>query len=206
MIYFLDNDILLKLAAFDLLNETIGALDCSRENLRVLETARFVFRSNRKVSAKYSAEIRARAIDFIKDCQTVNPAASPEFIGLSQMLDLGEATLVAATREVSTFVLMTGDKRCLQALAAQVDMMAVRERLQGRIVCLEQVILLLIRDMGFERVLQQVLPAVDCDTALRACFGSGELALERNVIEALEGYVEALRHDAPGLLADMDQF
>ena len=206
VICFLDNDIILKLSAFDLLDMTIAVLKISPENLRVLDTAQHVFKRNRKVSQKYSEVTRERAIDFVKGCQTVKPVASPEFIVLDQMLDVGEATLVAATREVSPFIFMTGDKRCLRDLATKVELAEVAERLRGRVICLEQVTLLLIRQHGFETIKQQVLPILDCDISLKACFGSGEKAIERNVVEALEGYIMDLDKSSIGLLADLSKF
>jgi hypothetical protein len=206
VICFLDNDILLKLSAVDLLDESIAALGFNPEDLRVLDTARHVFRHNRKVSTKYSEVVRNRAMEFVKTCQTIVPEATGEFIVLNRLLDVGEATLVAATCEVLPFVLMTGDKRCLQVLAAQVELAEVRERLQGRVICLEQVMLRLIQRSGFDWVKARVVPMMACDMALQACFGSGELATETNVVEALEAYIAALRQDAPGLLADMGQF
>jgi hypothetical protein len=206
VICFLDNDILLKLSAVDLLDESIAALGFNPEDLRVLDTARHVFRRNRKVSTKYSEVVRDRAIEFVKTCQTIVPEVTGEFIVLNRLLDVGEATLVAATCEVLPFVLMTGDKRCLQVLAAQAELAEVRQRLQGRVICLEQVILRLIQRSGFDWVKARVVPMMACDMALRACFGSGALATETNVVEALEGYIATLRQDAPGLLADLEQF
>lgn len=158
VIYFLDNDIILKLSTFDLLDATIATLKVNPENLRVLDTARFVFQGNRKVSEKYSEVIRRRAINFVEGCQTVNPVDSSEFILLRQMLDVGEATLVATTCDVSPFVLLTGDKRFLKALATHLGLAEVAERLRGRVICLESVILLLIQHMGFEIVKMRVLP------------------------------------------------
>jgi hypothetical protein len=119
---------------------------------------------------------------------------------------MGCSDLVAATREVSPFVLMTGDKRCLQTLATRVELAEVAERLWGRVICFEQVMLLLIRQHGFERIKQHVLPMLDCDMSLKACFGSGEKAIEENVVLALEGYVTALDKSAIGLLADLSKF
>ena len=165
-----------------------------------------MFQRNSTVSKKYSNVTRERAIDFVKGCQTVKPVASPEFIVLDQMLDVGEAALLAATCEVSPFIFMTGDKRCLRDLAKKVELAEVAERLRGRVICLEQVILLLIRQQGVETIKQQVLPMLDCDTSLKACFGSGEKAIEQNVVEALEGYVTDLDKSSVGLLADLSKF
>jgi hypothetical protein len=206
VICFFDNDVLLKLSAFGLLDEALAALFFNPENLYVLSTARYVFRQNRKVSAKYDELIRDRAIEFVKSCQMVIPQESDEFKVLERFLDVGEATLIAATRDVPSFVLMTGDKRCLQSLAVRSEISEAYERLQGRVICLEQVLLLLIRRSGFDWVKARVLPMRDCDQSLKACFGSGTLAIEENVVAALEGYIEALRQAAPGLLADLSGF
>jgi hypothetical protein len=206
IICFFDNDVLLKLSAFGLLDEAIAALFVNPENLYVLSTAQHVFRKNRKVSAKYNESIRDRAIEFVKTCNRVIPEESPEFTVLGRILDVGEATLIAATRDVPSFVLMTGDKRCLKALVANSEISEAHKRLQGRVICLEQVLLLLIRRSGFDWVKARVVPMRDYDTALKACFGSGELAIEENVVAALEGYIEALRQAAPGLLADLSGF
>jgi hypothetical protein len=200
VICFLDNDILLKLLAFDVMDEALGALRIKPEDLRILDTAQYVFQKSRKVSAKYSEAVRDRAIEFVKTCQTVAPEATDEFCLLSRSLDVGEATLVAATARISPFVLVTGDKRCLQVLATQRELGQVMERLQGRVICLEQVILLLIRRSGFAWVKARVEPLVEYDLALQACFGSGALATEVNVILALEGYIESLRQDSAELL------
>ena len=47
---------------------------------------------------------------------------------------------------------------------------------------------------------------LDCDASLKACFGSGEKAIEQNVVEALEGYVTDLDKSSVGLLADLSKF
>ena len=113
---------------------------------------------------------------------------------------------MAATREVSPFVLMTEDKRCLVAVATQFELAEVSERLRGRVISCEQVMLLLIRQQGFEAIKQHVLPMLDCDMSLKACFGSGEKAIEENVVLALEGYITTLDKSAIGLLADLSKF
>ncbi len=206
VIVFLDNDILLKLSAFELLDEAIAALQVSPKNLRVLDSAEFVFRGSRTISQGYSQEVRERAIAFVKNCPTVSATASDEFILLSGLVDVGEATLITATQNESSFVLLTGDKRCLVTLMMRKEIAKARARLQGRVICLEQVLLLLIRRLGFDAVKAKVVPVMDCDTALKACFGSGDLATEENVMTALGGYIEALRRDAPELLADLGEF
>jgi hypothetical protein len=186
----------------------MAVLRVSAADVRVLRSARFVFQRNRQVADRYSEQGRFRAVAFVKSCQTIVEEGGDEFERLQATdgIDIGEARLLAATSELANFLLMTGDKRCLQVLAAQTELAEVRERLQGRVLCLEQVILRLIQRSGFDWVKARVVPMMACDMALQACFGSGELATENNVVEALEGYITALRQSAPGLLADLGQF
>ncbi len=206
VICFWDNDILLKLSAFALLDEAIAALQVSPENLRVLDSAEFVVRGSRTVSQGYSQEVRERAIAFVKSCPTISATANNEFILLNGLVDVGEATLIAATQNEASFLLLNGDKRCLVTLAMREEIAEVRVRLQGEVICLEQIISLLIQRLGFAMVKARVLPVIACDTAVKACFGSGELATEADVVMALEGYIAALKRDATGLLADLSEF
>jgi hypothetical protein len=204
---FLDNDVLLKLSAYALLDDVIAVMNLTADRVYVLESAKFVFRDSPSVIRRYSQVAREQAIAFAENCQKVHAdVGSDEFIALSRLkhLDAGEAGLLTATKNVTAFVLVTGDKRCLSALASGVGIESIQQRLQGRVICLEQVILRLIRSLGFEVVKAQVLAAWDCDKSLQACFGSREQAAEANVVEALEGYIAALMLEAPGLLADME--
>jgi hypothetical protein len=116
-------------------------------------------------------------------------------------IHVGEQQLILATRSTPDFLLMTGDKVCMRALPQLKA--EIYGRLAGRVICFEQVVLLLIQRLGFEWVREQVLPMVGCDVALRACFGSGERATEKNLVLALEGYIRDLWRLAPGLLADL---
>ena len=204
MIGFLDNDIILKLCVLDLLDEAIVALNLKYCDMHVMSTAIYFLRSNRS-SPK---EGRERAIAFVKDCQKASAENSNELELLQTIdgIDIGEATLLAATQNLSTFVFMTGDKKCIASLGNASEIETTYQRLQGRVICLEQVILLLIQRLGFEMVKSRVLPTIDYDKSLKTCFGSGNLAIETNVVMTLENYIKDLRQKAPGLLADMSQF
>lgn len=98
---------------------------------------------------------------------------------------------------------MTGDKNCLRALAAAPELGKIRQRLKGRVVCLEQLILRLVETQAFDEILTKVLPGREYDTALKAVFGSGERATRENVLQALRGYIENLRSETEELLVDI---
>jgi hypothetical protein len=208
---FLDNDIIHKLVALNLFYDAIDALQVDRSNMQVLPTARYVFPKLKKNAKLYSDIVWDAAIAVVNGCQTIrvelDAGALDETDYLEQFrneIHVGEQQLILATRSAPDFLLLTGDKVCMRALPQLKA--EIYGRLAGRVICFEQMVLLLIRRLGFERVKAQVVPMRECDTALRVCFGSGERATEENVVMALSGYIEDLRGQAPGLLADMGWF
>lgn len=199
---FVDNDAILKLVACNLFWEAVTSLGLTQADLRVLSDAKYVFRKSRRVVQKYPQAIRDSAISIVEGCTKIQPELSEELQILQiEGIDPGENLLISATRYEASFYLATGDKRCLTALAAEPQLAEIRQRLIGRVICLEQLILRLIYNQGFDLVLTKVLPAREYDTALKAIFGSGERATQENVLQALEGYIEDLRKTTEGLLA-----
>jgi hypothetical protein len=210
-ICFLDNDIIHKLVALNLFYDAIDALQVDRSNMQVLPTARYWFQGQKRKARQYSDVIWDVAIAVVAGCKPIRVEKDADCLVeieyLSQFqneIHVGEQQLILATRSAPDFLLLTGDKVCMRALPQLKA--EIYGRLMGRVICFEQVVLLLIRRLGFECVKAQVVPMRECDTALRACFGSGERSTEENVVMALEGYIEGLRREAPGLLADMGEF
>ncbi len=201
-VLFLDNDAILKLVACHLFWETVAALGSTPEELHVLSDAKYVFKKSRRVISKYPEAIRINAISIVEGCQAIKPDFNSELPELEiEGIDPGERLLISATRNESAFYLVTGDKRCLKALAAASQLAEIRERLQGRVICLEQVIFKLIEIQGFDKVLNKVLLGRDYDKALASVFGSGERATEENVLLGLLAYIEDLRQETEGILA-----
>jgi hypothetical protein len=206
MIYFLDNDVILKLTTYRMLDEALDCLEIDRSDIRVLESARFVFRS-KKLSKKYSEETLSSAIEFVKSCTTISAQDNDKYRLLEKQakndIDPGEATLIAATFHESASLLATGDKRCLKALATTECLDLIREKLQGRVICLEQIICKLITTKSFDWVLERVLPNLDCDKALKSAFGSGSNSQCETVLETLSIYIEDLQIISLQILADL---
>ncbi len=210
-ICFLDNDIIHKLVALNLFYAAIDALQVERSNMQVLPTARYWFQGQKRKARQYSDVIWDAGIAVVSGCKPIqvdrDSGCLEEIEYLSQFqndIHVGEQELILATRSPPDFFLLTGDKVCMRALPQLKA--KIYGRLAGRVICFEQVVLLLIRRLGFERVKERVVPMRECDKALRVCFGSGEQATEENVVVNLEDYIEGLRREAPGLLADMGWF
>ncbi len=203
MVYFLDNDVILKLTGYGITNEALECLKIERSNIRVLDSARFVFGS-KKLKKKYSESILLSAIDFVEKCATISSQDSDEYRLLVKEIkndiDPGEATLIAATFQEFGSFLATGDKRCLKALATIECLQTIHEGLQNRVICLEQIICQLIEIKGFDWVLEKVLPNLECDKAVKAAFGSGSKSQCETVRRTLNSYIQDLRTESSGIL------
>lgn len=200
---FVDNDVILKLVACNLFWEAVGVLGLTSDDLRVRASTKYYFRKKPKI---YPQAVREQAIAVVEQCQLIDdPPINEELQILQQIegIDPGEGVLIVATQPEPSFYLMTGDKRCLEALATAPQLVEVRQRLEGRVVCLEQLILRLIETQEFSKILTLVLPAREYDTALRAVFGSGERATRDNVLLGLREYIQDLRSKTEGLLVDI---
>jgi hypothetical protein len=203
MVYFLDNDVILKLTAYGITNEALECLKIERSNIRVLDSARFVFGS-KKLKKKYSETVLLFATEFVKQCTTISSKDSNEHKLLVEQdgIDLGEATLITAIIQESGSFLATGDKRCLQALATTECLQTIHKSLQGRVVCLEQIICKLIETQGFDWVLEKILLNLECDKAIKVAFGSGSRSQCESVLGTLNSYIQELRVESGGILVE----
>ncbi|WP_242034288.1 hypothetical protein [Richelia sinica] len=210
----MDNDVIRKLVACSLFSEAISSLELDETDLRVLPDAKYVLRKNKEIRKTHPENVINSAIAIIEKCpkiQLIAPNEELEEIRLNEIgqlqtiegIDSGEQIIITATRFEESFYVTTGDKRWTTALTNAPQLGEIRERLIGRVICFEQLILKSIDSQGFDKVLNRVLPARYCDTALRAAFGSGEKSTEENVKQALQGYIEHLQTETKGLLAEI---
>lgn len=202
---FLDNDIILKLTACELFDEAINILNIEEDNIRVLPSARYYFKNARRAKKLDPENIRNKVTVIANRYQTIDIVTTEARQEINKLqsyegIDDGEANLIAATREVNAFWLTTGDKKFLKTLASYDELKIIRLRLQGKVICLEQLIRQLIYAKGFELTLLKVLPARQYDTAFKAIFGSGEQSTKNNVFDSLESYIEDLRTSTKGIL------
>ena len=205
MICFYDNDVIHKMAAFDLLDEAQRILATGDPDNQVLPTARFKFGLNkdpRRGEQRYGRVEYQRIKQFIEAAQEVQKIDPEDEALLASVLniDAGEAILISRAARQPGSCLVTGDKKCLLALLKETSCTPLVTRLAGRVVCLEQIVAQAIVRYGFEAVKNKVVPASFCDTAIRAAFGSGMRAVESEVFQALEAYMGELRNHPAKLL------
>ncbi|MGO8671963.1 MAG: hypothetical protein ACLQVD_11430, partial [Capsulimonadaceae bacterium] len=106
------------------------------------------------------------------------------------------------TKSLNEYLVATGDKRSQRALATAPGCESICDRMAGNVICLEQTIVRLIDAIGFETVLERIVPVRECDTAIKAAFGSGLRAENNNVLLSLSARIKELRAETGSLLID----
>jgi hypothetical protein len=220
-IYCIDNDILKKLATFDLFDETVSLFDAAPEQINILPTAKFKFKKDLEKFEK--GKLRNSEDKFINYVKTIelaeklpqiddlsidkNLTTKKLFTLLSQFegIDQGEAILtvyvaqILQKAELFNALIFTGDKNYLRALR-QVEIPLVQVNFTHRFWCLEQLILQNINTYGFEAVRNKIIPVRECDKAIKSVFGSEVLSTLENSVATLNSYIETLRTETGNLL------
>lgn len=199
---YLDNDALHKLAALGLVDEALAAIGA--DELRVLATAKFKFmvaKNPDKGRAKFGGVVWERLRAVLEVTGGVGPTDAKDLDVLTDVLDIdeGEAVLFSAAARLPESVLVTGDKRSLQALAGAPSCEEIVRALSGRVLCLEQVIERLISHVGFETVVTRTTQSTLADASLSAVFGMPRTP--ESVAEGLESYISDIRERTGPLLA-----
>lgn len=208
----LDVDVVIKLAAYDLL-EVIAhpncAVDC-RGRRGVIATTRFVANARLKRKAADPQAAHVRLVAFLGSAIELEPTeaelrlaatfeAQAATAGLE--LDFGESQLcaIAITRNIPVF--LTGDKRAIAAAEALLDEVSELTALTERIACLEQAMALAVERLGALPVRDLVLAEPDLDAAINICFQATTPAVDRTFEPAgLSSYINSVRGSAPTLL------
>lgn len=215
MVILADTDIVLKLTACDLLDDTLDMFGVTVEEVFVLSSEiRSVCLYNKEVIAEYPREILNKVVIFGKIASPITTGIDPEeqrymdaaeiiINNVPQHIDIGEQVIYGATRNLKDFHVLTCDKKSLRTLAVAPGCGGIHKRMEKRVCCLEQVILLLISEFGFEYVRDRVLPARKHDFVLNEVFEAGINATQPDVENALKKWVNDLHNQTRDLLADL---
>jgi hypothetical protein len=173
----IDNDVLHKLARYDLLQE-FDALLSSRGHVAPygrLASAPYALRATatRVCPAKWPNPSQAAALCSFLSARTQNVvgASADALIALDVLsFDVGEAQLTAYVMETPRSLLFTGDKKALEVIATNPNLAHVCAALQGRVICLEQILRDLTVTSGWADIAQHVKSDAAADTTLTRCF------------------------------------
>lgn len=190
MILLSDNDLVIKLAQCDLIDEALGSLEANRSDCFVLNTMKYSLRLNEpdKAIAKYVGSPQAfdRINELLESCSILSAAPMQydllEHLNEIPNIDPGEQALFLHAKDNDTnsvdYRILTGDKKALRAIC-NYDQLEAFEFLRTKIVCLETCMMDLIDFVGFDYVNQKVSAArpqvveAKYDKILRAAFGQG---------------------------------
>lgn len=202
-----DNDFLLKIAAFDLFDQTLEIFNAEDRQVFYLISAPYRMKVRKKAAEgrkRYGAAVHNRLATIFDRAEPLEISTSVVADRLTAILGLdeGEVRLIEAATQQEDSIILTGDKRCIQTLGQAPDLGDVRDCLLGRVWCLEVVLQALIERLGFDEVRRRVLPEIRQDGTARALFGSGLASTRQSVTDGLSSYVEDLRGQSGGLLVD----
>ena len=174
MIVLADNDIILKLAQCDLLENLPDIFGTACEQIFITEAARFQLlpkKIAKALSKCGNEETLARLTAFLASTQSLPEVMDTALLarmGDFDGIDGGEKFLFASAVEKPGALLMTGDRRALRTLLEhQRDLPTVFSALENAVVTFESFILLALQKLGFAIVKQKLLGSPKPDGLLR---------------------------------------
>ncbi|WP_293778434.1 hypothetical protein [uncultured Oxalicibacterium sp.] len=208
----IDTDVLYKTSIYGLLNHLLADLPYKSESCSMLGAAKFMV--GKKLAKKpptRGAEIAlAEFADALKRISALEPseeeislAAELEFRAqkLALELDGGESLLCAVLLKRQCTYMMSGDKRAMVALGAMSDD-DIANGMQGKFLCLEQVIEYLLSRLGYDVLKTAVCGEANADKAISNCFSCGSQNTDSDSCQqGLQSYIGDLRAKAPNILA-----
>lgn len=197
--YLLDSDVARKMSQYTLIDDMVACLGCGLSDLAVLPQLKFQLRiGTPKALLKLGDEAAvAAATKLINAAQEISlgPEAANMLLELNRTdIDSGEQVLFAALLLDSSRQLISGDKRAMVALS-QIETI---EHLWMSLRCLEDLVLLMVHAMAFDRLSASVRSRTDADMGISIVFGRTQASPKESVIEGLESYLNQLINDTGG--------
>ena len=115
-------------------------------------------------------------------------------------MDPGDALLFAEA-ETTGGIVVTGDKRAMQAYAR---LSTPEQRAEIRVVCWEQLLLRVHRLRGFDELRQGCCEGLDCDKMLGLAFSSGVTTKEDHALACLHSYFNQAKQHSADILAELE--
>lgn len=200
----IDNDVILKLASCDLFWEGMDSLGLDKSNIRVLSTARLYFQNSSRVGKNYPEKGRLAAIQIACECSSIPGACAEELILFSDIegLDPGETDLITYGSTLNCCYVVSGDKRWPTVLANAERLDPYCKKLSKKVICLEQIVLRLVRSRDFKTLLPNLMQLGDVDKAMKYVFYSGLETKCESALEGLCSYIADLKRGTGSLLID----
>jgi hypothetical protein len=209
----IDNDVLLKGACYGLLREFAAAIPSSSNCVGVLGAARFVVpKKIQKIAPRKGIQVVMAALsDFLSEVVTLEPSVFEQTMAaelevaaqkLGVNLDSGESQLCAIVALRQLPMLLTGDKRAIEAIEKLLDVNDGLLPICGKVKCLEQLIACVLAMRDGDALRQAICDEPEIDKALSICFSCRMDTTQLETIgEGLASYINAVRARAGRALA-----
>jgi hypothetical protein len=200
----IDNDALLKLARYGLLAEALALFECTPTDVRVLAAAKYrLLPAKNRLRCCKDEESAARLEAFLKTCNPLDAKlADPDLLDVLNAvpnIDAGEALLFAVGANNRDTLVITGDKRSLEALWSHDSVADISKALAGRVVSVE-VLFSMLTESQFTLIQQRVRDKPDVDMTLKIVFGVSVPADFESVKKGFNSYISDLRSRTGTLL------
>ena len=205
MLVFIDNDVVIKLAEYELLLCIQEIISNSGHNIQTLETLPYVAGMFNQDRVKHIPS-NVKALEQIKTFLESTGIASITLPSTFQLiasindphLDEGELTLLGCALESDTSAFCSGDKRAIQAANKLVELKILSLE-NCIIIILEHTFKILLKAHNTEEVIRKVLGNPNVDKAIAICFRGATLDTVDNVFAALESYIGDLKRKCDSL-------
>lgn len=202
-IHLVDNDFLIKLARWDLLEEFLAAFGATPRHIRAIFTLRrrLFANGNANLSLCGTPSAARRLDQFLLNSSTATPVDF-DFVAAAtglNSLDAGEVTLLGALCAGGGNYFYTGDKRAIKALTA-LNGSQFEEKYKGKIICLEQALLFMIGKLGFGSIRDKLCSDPDADPGIADLLVGGAQTSTEAFCAGLRIKVDRLQADCGGLL------
>jgi len=192
----IDTDIFIILSAAGLLETVIRLLGFDAEHARRLPALESQLTRGKGFQQKYPLEVRDAAFDSARSIPASNERPEDDAIlqGLisCERIDDGEALLFALLVERKNWILTTGDKQAIIALASTPGLHHIRNQVSGRIACLETLLPALLREKGIKAIAAAFNPLRSINKTLSVVFSRGAATPEALCREHLDSYLRDL--------------
>lgn len=195
-VLLIDSDIFVLLSAAGVLDVLINCLGFSRSNVRRLAALPKQLERGRAFR-RYDQAFRDKALACCEEFPAMvdRPTSDAHLEALISVdqIDEGEAILFAKLAECNASLLATGDQRSLIALGNADQLSLFRDKIRGRVICLESALLLLVRSLGAEVVGKAFQRLRGVDKKIDILFGHKTEFMTEEIVRQLSSYLTDLR-------------
>jgi len=197
-----DNDWIIKIAVFALIKDALKVLGVQQAHVKVLGTCRAVTCSSGKVekygrSMVQEVEALLKQAAVLADAEIDTELFSRAFTP-NKITD-GEAQLFSAHID-GKYLVATDDKRAMVELARRPDLADIHQRNAGRVVCMEQIVVAVVDQKGFDYVDKKIRPVCWADDKILQAWAGGKGQESKETMKVMRGHIDELRQATNGLL------